>query len=77
MSKRDAQINRLEDRRMADDRRGKSNFALHGKRAHARRSEEAVNNYVDRYSARWFVLMISIILLCCADAILCQHRCLC
>lgn len=57
------------ERRINNDRRGREVFSLHGQRAHARRAEDAVNYYVDRYSARWFVLMLSIIFLCCADAI--------
>ena len=72
-----AQVNAalLNDRRNTDDRRYRSTKALSrhsltGQRTLARRSEDKQVNgyYIDRYDLRIIVTLISILLLCLADA---------
>ena len=61
------------DRRQQSDRRKSttppfSKYTFKGKRRHARREEEDQNYYVDRYDAKYLVLVASILILCVFDA---------
>ena len=65
----------LNDRRNKDDRRFSSTRALNrhsltGQRAHARRLDDKQNNgyYIDRYDSKIIITLVSILLLCLADA---------
>ncbi|MDX1253575.1 MAG: hypothetical protein IDH49_15245 [Gammaproteobacteria bacterium] len=62
----------IERRTSADRRRSPTSpfgrMAWHGKRHGARRTEDRVNTYVDRYEPHLFYAAIATLLLCCADA---------
>ena len=62
----------LECRRSMDRRAHaphRSFFSIRGQRAQARRAEDAVNYYVDRYDAHLLLITLSILSLCCLDAL--------
>ena len=62
----------LECRRSVDRRTHaphRSFFSIRGQRSLARRAEDRVNYYVDRYDARLLFISLSIITLCCVDAL--------
>lgn len=61
------------DKRKKSDRRKFptrpfSKYIFKGKRRHARREEEDLNYYVDRYDAKYLALILSILVLCVLDA---------
>ncbi len=62
------------ERRSGVDRRNRSHWqravlAASGQRRYARRAEDRANYYVDRYDRRWGYVTITILVLCCFDAI--------
>ncbi|MFC1747351.1 DUF5658 family protein [Pseudomonadota bacterium] len=62
-----------EERRRGFDRRNHSLktawHALHGRRSLGRRQEDNINSYVDRHEPRHLLVFLSIIILCCIDAL--------
>jgi hypothetical protein len=63
------------ERRVLSDRRlcatkPISFYTFRGRRRHARRDEECHNYYVDRYSGRYLILIVAILVLCFLDAYL-------
>lgn len=62
------------ERRNGEDRRDRhlwhrALLYVKGGRQHARRESERQNYYVDRYNHRWMWVSVSILVLCCLDAI--------
>lgn len=66
------------ERRQGPDRRGRHSWQhllllLRGQRIHARRAVDAADYYVDRYDAKLLLVSLTIVLLCCFDAIFTLH----
>jgi len=62
----------LAEKRRAEDRRSRptrflSRYTLKGRRRKARRQNEAINYYVDRYELRYLILIGLIMILCILD----------
>ncbi len=62
------------ERRSGRDRRNrtmwrKAVLTVSGQRKHARRAEDRANYYVDHYNIRWMAVTITIMVLCCLDAL--------